>query len=357
MELQKPDNCVNPSVMPRSAGDPCYGIDMGDKVMRTTHSIMTCALACLLATAAAAQTSVETYPVKPVRIITGASGIFHDIVTRQVGQRLSARWGQPVVVENQPAAALTIGTAIAAKASPDGYTLLMSDRSALAVAPHLYKKVAYDPVRDFSPITRAAITHTMLVTHSSLPAGSTAEFLAYARSQPQPVQFATAGPGTNNHVAMELFKHATGLNAVAVHYKGGGQSILALLGGEMKVGFAALAGILPHVKAGKVKALLITSRQRFAGAPEVPTAAEEGLPNLELEFWIGMLAPAGTPQALVARLNREVREILQSREIHSALFAQGAEAAPGTPQDFADYIANESARMKKLVETTGMRVE
>ena len=324
--------------------------------MRTRHSITAGALT-VLATAAAAQTGVEAYPVKPVRIITGASGIFHDIVTRQIGQRLSARWGQPVVVENQPAAALTIGTAIAAKASPDGYTLLMSDRSALAVAPHLYKKVAYDPARDFSPITRAAITHTILVAHASLPVNSMPELLAYARAQPQPVQFATAGPGTNNHVAMELFKHATGLNALAVHYKGGGQSGLALVSGEMKMGFAAWAGILPHVKAGKVKALLITSRRRFAGAPEVPTAAEEGLPSLELEFWIGMLAPAGTPQPLVARLNREVREILQSREIHAALLAQGAEAVPGTSQDFADYIAAESARMKKLVETTGMRVE
>jgi tripartite-type tricarboxylate transporter receptor subunit TctC len=278
-------------------------------------------------------------------------------VTRQLGQRLAARWGQPVVVENQPAAALTIGTGIAARATPDGYTLLMSDRSALAVAPHLYKKIPYDPARDFSPITRAAITHTMLVAHPTLPAGGLSEFLTYAKAQPQPIQFATAGPGTNNHVAMELFRRATGLNVVPIHYKGGGQSGLAIVSGEVKVGFAAMAGILPHVKTGKVKALVVTSRQRFPGAPDVPTAAEEGLTDLELEFWIGALAPAGTPPALIARLNREITDILQTPEMRSVLFAQGAEAAPGTPKEFGDFISSESARMKKLIEATGMRVE
>lgn len=311
----------------------------------------------MLGAAAPTKASVENYPVKPVRIITGAAGIFHDIVTRQLGQRLSARWGQPVVVENQPAAALTIGTGIAARATPDGYTLLMSDRSALAVAPHLYKRIAYDPVNDFAPITRAAITHTMLVVHPSLPANSMAELLAYARRQTQPLQFATAGPGTNNHVAMELLKHATGIDAMPVHYKGGGQSGLALVSGEVKVGFAAMAGILPHVKAGKVRPLVVTSRQRFPGAPDVPTAAEQGLPELELEFWIGVLAPARTPAVLVDRLNREIGEILQAPEMHAAMIAQGAEAAPGTAMAFAQFIRSESAKMKQLIEATGMRVE
>jgi tripartite-type tricarboxylate transporter receptor subunit TctC len=311
----------------------------------------------VIAAAAAGQAAAEGYPMKPVRIITGAAGIFHDIVTRQLGHRLTARWGQPVVVENQPAAALTIGTGIAARATPDGYTLLMSDRSALAVAPHLYKTISYDPLRDFSPITRAAITHTMLVAHPSLPGNSMSEFLAYAKAQRQPVQFATAGAGTNNHVAMEMLKLATGIDAVPVHYKGGGQSGLALLSGEVKVGFAAMAGILPHVNAGKVKALLVTSRERFAGAADVPTAAEQGLPGLELEFWIGVLAPAGTPSILVARLNREIGEILRTADMRSTLLSQGADAAPGTPKEFADFISSESAKMRKLIEITAMRVE
>jgi len=311
----------------------------------------------MLAVGASAQTSLNNYPTKPVRIITGSVGIFHDIVTRQLGQRLSERWGQPVVVENQPAAALTIGTGIAARATPDGYTLLMSDRSALAVAPHLYRKVTYDPARDFSPITLAAVTPTMLVAHPSLPADSLSEFLAYAKQQPQAVQFATAGAGTNNHIAMELFKHATGINAVAVHYKGGAQSGLGIMSGEVKVGFGAVAGILPYVKAGKVKTFIVTSRQRFPGAPDVPTAAEAGLPGLELEFWIGMLAPARTPPALISRLNREIGEILKTPEMQKTLFAQGAEARPGTPEEFAAFINSESGKMNKLIELTGMRVD
>jgi tripartite-type tricarboxylate transporter receptor subunit TctC len=299
--------------------------------------------------------SPAAYPVKAVRIITGGAGTFHDIVTRQLGQKLTERWGQAVVVENQGAAALTIGTGMAARASPDGYTLLMSDRSALAVAPNLYKSIPYDPVRDFSPITLAASTPTILVAHPSVPAASLSEFLAYAKAQSHEIQFASAGPGTNNHIAMELLKLATGINAVPIHYKGGGASSQAIVSGEVKVGFAAMPSMLPHVKAGRAKAYAVTGRQRFPGAPDVPTAAESGLPGFELEFWIGMLAPARTPPQLVASLNHNIGEVLRTPTMQSALFAQGARAAPGTSAEFAAYINSESARMKRLIELTGMR--
>jgi tripartite-type tricarboxylate transporter receptor subunit TctC len=306
---------------------------------------------------AAVSARAQNYPAKPVRIITGGAGTFHDVVTRQLAQRLSERWGQPVVVENQAAAALTIGTGMAARAAPDGYTLLMSDRSALAVAPSLYKSLPYDPVRDFLPITLAALAPTMLVAHPSVPAATLAEFLAYAKDQAQAIQFATAGPGTNNHIAMELWKHATGINAVPIHYKGGGASTLAMLSGEVKVGFGAVPSILPHVKAGKLKAYVVTGRQRFPGAPDLPTAAEAGLPGFELEFWIGMLAPARTPPALVGRLNRDIGEILRTPAMRATMLAQGAEAAAGTQEEFAAFIASESAKMKKLIELTGMRAD
>jgi tripartite-type tricarboxylate transporter receptor subunit TctC len=305
---------------------------------------------------AAASAIAHNYPVKPVRIITGGAGTFHDVVTRQLAQRLSERWGQPVVVENQPAVALTVGTGIAARAAADGYTLVMSDRSALAVAPHLYKKIPYDPAKDFSPITLAALSPTILVAHPSVPAATLSEFLAYAKTQPQGVQFATAGPGTNNHIAMELLKHATGMNAVAIHYKGGGASILAIVSGEVKVGFA-LPNALPYVKAGQVKAYVVSGKRRFPGAPDIPTAAEMGLRGFELEFWIGMLAPAHTSPALVARLNREIGEILQTPAMRTMLLTQGAEAAPGTPDEFAAFIRSESEKMKTLVERTGMRAD
>ena len=306
---------------------------------------------------AAASASAQDYPAKPVRIITGGAGTFHDIVTRQLGQRLSERWGQPVLVENQGAAALTIGTGMVARAAPDGYTLVMSDRSALAVAPSLYKSLTYDPASDFAPITLAALAPTMLVAHPSVPASTLSEFLVYAKAQPRGIDFATAGPGTNNHIAMELLKHATGVNAVPIHYKGGGASTLAMVSGEVKEGFALVPQVLPHVKAGKLKAYVVTGKKRFPGAPDIPTAAEAGLPGFELEFWIGMLAPAHTPPAIVARLNRDIGEILRTPEMRTLLLAQGAEAAPGTPDEFAAYINSEAAKMKKLIELTGMRVD
>jgi tripartite-type tricarboxylate transporter receptor subunit TctC len=278
-------------------------------------------------------------------------------VTRQLALRLSERWGQPVVVENQGAAALTIGTGMVARAAPDGYTLVMSDRSALAVAPSLYKSLSYDVARDFAPITLAAVAPTMLVAHPSVPASTLTELLAYAKAQPRGIDFATAGPGTNNHIAMELFKHSTGINAVAIHYKGGGASTLAMVGGEVKVGFALVPQVLPHVKAGKLKAYVVTGKKRFPGAPDIATAAEAGLPGFELEFWIGMLAPARTPPAIVAKLNRDIGEILRTPEMQAVLLAQGAETAPGTPEEFAAYIGKEATQMKKLIELTGMRAD
>lgn len=306
---------------------------------------------------AAASASAQNYPAKPVRIITGGAGTFHDIVTRQLAQRLSERWGQAVVVENQGAAALTIGTGMVARAAPDGYTLVISDRSALAVAPNLYKSLPYDPARDFAPIMLVAVAPTMLVAHSSVPASTLSEFLAYAKAQPRGIDFATAGPGTNNHIAMELLKHATGVNAVPIHYKGGGASTLAMVSGEVKAGFGLVPSALPHVKAGKLKAYVVTGKRRFPGAPDIPTATEAGLPGFELEFWIGMLAPAHTPPAIVAKLNRDIGEILRTPEMRTLLLAQGAEAAPGTPDEFAAFINSESAKMKRLIELTGMRAD
>jgi tripartite-type tricarboxylate transporter receptor subunit TctC len=315
------------------------------------------AVAFVTAILAAAPAAAQNYPVKPVRIVTGGAGTFHDIVTRQLAQRLSERWNQPVVVENQGAAALTIGTGMVARAAADGHTLAMSDRSALAVAPSLYKSLPYDAARDFAPISLAARAPTMLVAHPSVTANTLSEFLAYARQQPGGMHFASAGPGTNNHVAMELLKQAAGVNAVAIHYKGGAASTLAMLSGEVKAGFALVPQVLPHVKSGKMKAYVVTGSERFAGVPDIPTAAEAGLPGFELEFWIGMLAPAGTPPAIIARVNHDVAEILQTPALQATLLAQGARAAPGTPAQFAAYIASESAKMKKLIEWTGMRAD
>jgi tripartite-type tricarboxylate transporter receptor subunit TctC len=321
---------------------------------RNEHGAVACVGALMLL--AAVSVSAQDYPAKPVRIITGGVGTLHDIVTRQLAQRLAEQWGQPVVVDNQPAAALTVGTGMVARAKPDGYTLAMSDRSALAVAPHLYKSVPYEAARDLAPITLAATSPTLLVAHPSVPAATLTEFLAYVKAQPQGMQFATAGPGTNNHIAMELLKHATGLQIEPVHYKGGGASAIAIVSGEVKAGFA-LPSILPHVKSGRVRAYMVSGRHRFSGAPDLPTAAEAGLRGFELEFWIGMLAPRGTPPAVVGRLNHDIGKLLQTPELRTALLAQGAEPAPSTPEEFAAFIQDESEKMKRLIEVTGMRAD
>lgn len=306
---------------------------------------------------AAASACADGYPSRPVRLITGGAGTFHDIVSRQLAQQLSARWGQAVVVENQPAAGLTVGTGMAARAAPDGYTLVMSDRSALAVAPSLLKSVPYDVARDFVPITLVALAPSMLVAHPSVPASTVTELLAYLRNEPGEVQFASAGPGTNNHIAMEMFKAGTGLKLMPIHYKGGGASTMALLGGEVKVGFALLPGVLQHVKAGKLKAFVVTGRARFPGAPDIPTAAEAGLAGLDLDFWIGVLAPARTPPDIVAKLNRDIAEVLRQPDLQTVLQAQGAVPAPGSPESFSSYISSEASRMRDLVSRTGMRAD
>ena len=314
-------------------------------------------LLAVCATGSAAQSLPGGYPTRPVRIITAGAGTFHDIVTRQLGQRLSDAWGQPVVVENQPAAALTVGTGNAARATPDGYTLLMSDRSALTVATHIYKSLPFDVARDFSPITLAARAPSVVVAHPSVPAATLGEFVDYAKRQPGQIDFGAGGIGTASHVANELLRQLTGINMVNVHYKGGGPQVLAILSGEVKAGSALVANVLPHVRAGKMKAYAVTSKHRFPGAPDIPSAVEAGVPGLESEFWIGMLAPKRTPAELVGRFNREMVAILRAPEMRTALLAQGAEPAASTREEFAAYIKSETRKWGQVVKTAGIKPE
>lgn len=299
----------------------------------------------------------QNYPAKPVRIITGAAGTFHDIMTRQLGQKLSERWGQPIIVDNKPGAGLTIGTALAVKSSPDGYTLLMSDRTALAVAPSLHKSLPYDPAVDLAPITLAALSPMMLVAHSSVPASNLREFIAYAKQQPGGLNIAAAGPGTAAHMTGEQLKLITGVNVVSVQYKGGGAATLAIVSGETKAGFGTIPNVLPHVSAGRIKAYVVTSRKRFSGAPDIPTASEAGLPGFESEQWLGMLAPARTSSELIGKLNRDMVEFLRAPEMQAIMRAQGAEPAPGTPAEFSAYIKSETVKLKKVIEAAGIRAE
>ena len=325
--------------------------------MHTFRSITVAMLAVASVIGVVATAPAQDYPAKPVRIITGSIGALGDIITRQIAPRLNERWGQPVVVENRPGAGLTIGTAIAAKAPPDGYTLVMADRTSIAAAPSLYQNLAYDPVRDLAPITLVATTPMVLIAHPSIPAANLSEFIAYAKQLPQGLAHGTGGPGTVNHLAGELMKQITGVNLVPVHYKGTGAAMMAILGGEVKAGFSMPPMTLPHLKAGKVKAYVITSAKRLGEAPDIPTAAEAGLPDLESEYWIGILAPAQIPQPLVAKVNRDVVETLQTPALRAALLDQGAEPRPGTPEQFAAFIKSETAKWGRVIKAAGLKPE
>jgi tripartite-type tricarboxylate transporter receptor subunit TctC len=311
----------------------------------------------MIAVASAGPVAAQNYPTKPVRIITGSSASLPDIIARYIAPRLNERWGQPVVVENRPGAGLTIGTAAAAKSASDGYTLLMADRTSIAAAPSLYQNLAYDPVKDLAPITLVAATPLILVAHPSVPADNLQEFIAYVKKLPQGLAHGTGGVGTVNHLAGELMKQLTGADLIPVHYKGSGAAMMGILGGEVKVGFSLPPIALPQLKAGKVKAYVVTSKRRLAGAPDIPTVAEAGLPELESEYWIGMLAPAHTPPAIVDKLNRDFVEILQTPATRTALLDQGAEPVPGTPGEFAAFINSETLKWGKVIRTAGFKPE
>jgi tripartite-type tricarboxylate transporter receptor subunit TctC len=246
---------------------------------------------------------------------------------------------------------------VVARAAPDGYTLVMSDRSALAVAPHLQKSLPYDVEKDFAPISLVALAPPILVVHPAFPAHTLRALMAYVREHPGEVSYASAGPGTATHVAAELLKHLAQLDMVAVHYKGGGAAIAAIVSGEVPVGTALVPAVLPHIKSGRVRPLAVAADKRFAGLPEIPTAAQAGLAGFESQFWIGLLAPARTPGPLVSRLNADVGAVLRTEEFRAVLLSQGADAAPGTPAEFAQLIRTEMQRMKNLVALTRMRAD
>jgi tripartite-type tricarboxylate transporter receptor subunit TctC len=325
--------------------------------MRVWESVTTASLIAAVAVTSAGPVAAQNYPTKPVRIITGNSASLADIIARQLARRLSEGWGQPVVVENRAGAGLTIGTAAAAKSPSDGYTLLMADRTSIAVAPSLYQNLAYDPIRDLAPITLVATTPLLLIAHPSVPAANLQEFIVYVKQLPQGLAHGDGGPGTVNHLAGELMKQLTGADLLPVHYRGTGAAMMGILAGEVNAGFSLPPIALPHLKAGKVKAYVVTSKKRLAGAPDVPTVAEAGLPELESEYWIGMLVPANTPPAIVDKLNRDIVEILRTPAMQTMLLDQGAVPGAGTPQEFAAFIHSETLKWGKVIRTAGLKPE
>ena len=299
----------------------------------------------------------SAWPNKPVRIVVPfAPAGTTDILARALAPELSRAFGQPFIIENKPGAGGNLGADLVAK-SGDGHTLLMGTVGTHAINPALYARMPYDHVKDFAPVILVAAVPNVLVVHPSVPATTVAELIAYAKANPGKLNFASSGSGTSIHLAGELFKVMAGVQMTHVPYKGSAPAIADLLGGQVQLMFDNLPSALPQIRAGKLRALAVTSSQRAAALPDVPTIAESGLPGYEASSWFGLLAPAGTPADIVAKINGEVARWLASPEAKEKLLAQGANAAGGTPEDFVRHIAAETAKWQKVVKESGAKVD
>jgi len=305
--------------------------------------------------AAASGSSAQSYPNRPVRILVPfPAGAGVDIVARMLGLPLTDLWGQATVVDNRPGAGGTIACELAAKAAPDGYTLLLGNISTFAMAPSLYKKVNYDPVQSFAPITLVNTSANVLVAHPSVPAATTQALIALAKAKPGQINYASAGSGTSPHLAAELFKSMAGVDLVHVPYKGSPQALTDLLGGQTQIMFASLVSALPHIRQARLRALGVTSLKRAAALPDLPAISEAGLRGYDVSVWMGIVAPAGTPPAIIAQLNRQIGALLQSPDIRERLAVQGLEAASNSPAEFRSYIASEVRKWAGVIKQAGV---
>ena len=299
--------------------------------------------------------AARVYPVKSIRfIVASPPGGPADTVARLLAPRLSELWHQPVVVDNRPGANGIIGTEMTARAAPDGYTIVMV-AAGLAINPSLYARVPYDPVRDFAPVTQVVAVPNVLVVHPSLAAASVSELVAAARAKPGSITFASAGKGTSGHLALELFQIVSQAKFVHVPYRGGGPALNELLGAQVNALFSIALSAMPHVKAGRLKGLAVTGAARTRAAPELPTVAEAGYAGFEVTGWFGVLAPAHTSPAIVAKLNREIVGILRSTEVEERLTAQAADPVGSNPQAFARHIAAETGKWARVIKQAGIR--
>jgi tripartite-type tricarboxylate transporter receptor subunit TctC len=318
----------------------------------------TAILALLVMTSIIGAASAQPYPDKPIRMVVPfPAGGTTDILARAVAQKLSESLGQQVIVDNKPGAGGNIGAQEVARSAPDGYTLVMGTVGTHAINPSLYKKMPYDHVKDFAPVSLVASVPNLLVVHPSVPVNSVKELIAYAKANPGKLNFASSGNGTSIHLSGELFKTMTGVQMTHVPYKGSAPAVTDLLGGQVQVMFDNMPSALPHAKAGKLKPLAVTSAKRFPGTPDIPTMAESGVPGYEASSWFGVLAPAGTPKEIVNKLSTEIAKALKTPEMKKKLEEQGAEAVGSTPEEFAAHIKAETAKWAKVVKESGATVD
>jgi tripartite-type tricarboxylate transporter receptor subunit TctC len=300
----------------------------------------------------------QQYPTKAVRLIVPfPPGGGNDILARAVGQRLSERLGQQVVVDNRGGAGGLVGATLAATALPDGYTIFLASLGNLAVNPALHEKPPYDPIKDFAPIVLLATSSFIIVVTNSLPATTIKEFVALAKAKPGGLNYGTAGAGSSLHLTAEIFKQATGTNIVHVPYKGTAPAITELIAGQVQVMFSTMPPALSQVRAGKLRGLGVTTAKRSAAAPDLPTVAEAGFAGFDVSNWQGMVGPAKLPRALVDKLNADLNAVLKTPQMIDTLAAQGLEAAGGTPEQFAALIKAEVAKYASVIKAAGIKAE
>ena len=298
------------------------------------------------------------YPVKPIRLVIGfPPGGFVDLTSRLVSAPLGQALGQQVVVENRGGAGGIVGTEVAARAAPDGYTLTVGSAGTHAVNQSLYRKLPYNVLRDFQPVARLADAPSILAVHPSLPARSVKELVALARQRPGQILYASAGSGTSTHLAAALFEHLARVKLVHVPYKGGGPAIVDVVAGQVPVTFGTAASVSPHTKSGRLRGLAVTGGQRSATLPDLPTIAEGGVPGYEMLNWLGLFAPAGTPRAVMERLNADVLRVVRSPELRERLNAAGAEPSPLASEEFTAFVKQEIEKWGKVVAATGMTAD
>lgn len=313
-------------------------------------------LAALCVVSGVAQ-AADGYPSRPIRMIVAyPPGGGTDQVGRVMADQLSQTLGQNVVVDNRGGATGNIGTELAARAVPDGYTLLMGNVAPNAVNVSLFKKLGFDPVKDFAPVSLVAVTPNILVTNPSIPVKTVKELIAYAKAKPGALNFPSAGVGSSSHLAGEMLKSMTGISMVHIPFKGGGPALVAVIAGEVQIMFATMPAAMPHVKSGKVKPVAVTTAKRSQAMPDLPTIAESGVKGYEASTWYGLLAPARTPQAIVTRLHGDTVKILAG-PTRQRLEVQGFEPEGGTPAEFTAYIKSEIIKWAKVIKDAGIPAE
>jgi tripartite-type tricarboxylate transporter receptor subunit TctC len=315
-------------------------------------------LGAVLAIGAACAALAQNYPSKPVRLIVPfPPGGAVDFFARAVQTRLAETLGQPFLIENRAGAGGMIGTELVAKSPPDGYTLLVGNIAALAMNVGLYSKMPYDPVRDLTPIMRTVAVDYAMVVHPSLPAQSVAEFVAYAKAHPGKVSYGSAGSGSAPHLSMELFKARAGIDLVHIPFKGGGPMVTDLLGGQIQIVIADQANLMPHVKAGKLRALAVGTLVRSAVYPDLPTIAESGYPGFEARAWQGIAGPAGLPPDVVRQLQSAIAKVMAMPDVRARLVEGGLDPIVSTPEEFGEFIRAEIAKWSKVAKDVGARVD